>query len=591
MKNLDHDIRIAFSLHSSPGVYALLLGSGISRSAGIPTGREVVLDLISKVALMDGESQVIDPEKWYQEKYKETPDYTKLLDTLTKTTAERTNLLRQYFEPNEYDLENGLKVPTQAHKSIAKLVKCGYIRIILTTNFDRLLEKAIEGEGITPVVISTDDSLEGAMPYVHNQCTIIKLNGDYMDTRIKNTPEELAHYSEELNDYLNRIFDEFGLIICGWSAQWDKALRDALYRRKNRRFSVYWTVRGQVGDEAVRLINHLKAEKISIEGANEFFSTLSDNVEAIRSFGRSHPLSADLAAAKVKKYLSEEKYSIKLQDLVMEELKRVRLELSSDRFKTKLQSELTPELYIIRVHEYEELMKTLIKISTTLAYFDNGKCSTLIKKIVETILQVPKIEGYTDLIVLQQYPAQLLSNSICIASLESSNYDVIATILLRSRCNGYRHCLYGEKTNLLTELYKHPILRSWNNTEISNPEEYIATIGKSYVEEYLPDNRRYEENLDIFEYLRNMIFIDLQYEGSLPAKIHAGGHRLARKYYRPFFSDRSPEFIYDFIQEGLKEGKEWSLLKAGFFNGSPERLEKCFDAYEKYLQDWGSTLH
>lgn len=41
---------IAFALQSNKGVYALLLGSGISRSAGIPTGWEIVLDLIKKAS-------------------------------------------------------------------------------------------------------------------------------------------------------------------------------------------------------------------------------------------------------------------------------------------------------------------------------------------------------------------------------------------------------------------------------------------------------------------------------------------------------------------------------------------------------------
>ena len=44
--------------------------------------------------------------------------------------------------------------PTKAHKSIAKLAKDGYIRVILTTNFDRLLEMAFESEDINPQIIS-----------------------------------------------------------------------------------------------------------------------------------------------------------------------------------------------------------------------------------------------------------------------------------------------------------------------------------------------------------------------------------------------------------------------------------------------------
>ena len=47
---------IAFSMYSNKGVYALLLGSGISKSAGIPTGWDVTIDLIRKLAAQNGET-------------------------------------------------------------------------------------------------------------------------------------------------------------------------------------------------------------------------------------------------------------------------------------------------------------------------------------------------------------------------------------------------------------------------------------------------------------------------------------------------------------------------------------------------------
>ena len=52
----------------------LLMGSGTSRASGIPTGWEVVLDLIRKVASVQGEDCEPEPELWYQEKYREYPD-------------------------------------------------------------------------------------------------------------------------------------------------------------------------------------------------------------------------------------------------------------------------------------------------------------------------------------------------------------------------------------------------------------------------------------------------------------------------------------------------------------------------------------
>jgi NAD-dependent SIR2 family protein deacetylase len=246
--------KLAMSMHTNPGVYALLIGSGVSKAAGISTVREIVLDLIRKVAHMEREKPTSDLETWYQNSFGEAPDYSKLLDRLTTTSAERMALLRSYFEPTEEEREQGLKIPTSTHQAIATLAKHGYVRMILTTNFDRLIEMALEEAGIFPDVISSDDGLKGAMPYVHSRCVVVKLHGDYRDTRIKNTAEELANYSQELNKFLDRIFDEFGLLVCGWSGAWDTALRNAILRSPTRRFTTFWLAKGEQIEEAKSII-------------------------------------------------------------------------------------------------------------------------------------------------------------------------------------------------------------------------------------------------------------------------------------------------------------------------------------------------
>jgi hypothetical protein len=52
---IDRMVSLAASVQESPGVYALLLGSGISRSAGVPMGWEVQLELIRRVAAVRGD--------------------------------------------------------------------------------------------------------------------------------------------------------------------------------------------------------------------------------------------------------------------------------------------------------------------------------------------------------------------------------------------------------------------------------------------------------------------------------------------------------------------------------------------------------
>ena len=307
---------LAFSMHANPGVYAVLAGSGLSRAAKIPTGWEITLDLVRRLAAVRGKHCDPDPEQWYRNALGKEPDYSDLLHAICKTPAERQPLLQSYVEPTDDDRDEGAKQPTTAHRAIAALAAQGFIRVIVTTNFDRLFETAFEAAGVTPVVVSTPDQVRGARPLIHTRCCIVKLHGDYLDSRILNTQDELEAYHEAFDRLLDRIFDEFGLVVCGWSAAWDSALRKALFRAPSQRFTTYWATRDELGDEARRLVQHRRAELVRITDADQFFHTIQQHVESLRDFARPHPLSTDAAIASLKRYLAEPRHRIRLSDLV-----------------------------------------------------------------------------------------------------------------------------------------------------------------------------------------------------------------------------------------------------------------------------------
>jgi hypothetical protein len=250
---MDPLLSLSFSMHSNPGVYTLLLGAGVSRAAGVPTGWGVILDLTRKLAHLEDEDCGSDPADWYRERFDEEPDYSKILDRLARSPEERSQLLRGYFEPTEEERERGAKLPSDAHHAVAKLVAQGIVRVIVTTNFDRLTERALEEVGVSPTVIASPDAAEGALPLAHSECTVLKLHGDYLDTRIKNTAEELSSYDERIDRLLGQVFDEYGLVVCGWSGKWDEALISAFERCESRRFSTYWAAyQGEVSEQAER---------------------------------------------------------------------------------------------------------------------------------------------------------------------------------------------------------------------------------------------------------------------------------------------------------------------------------------------------
>ena len=195
---------LAFSMHANPGIYAILAGSGVSRAAKIPTGWEITVDLVRKLAALRNETCEPDPERWYENVFSKEADYSDLLEDLCGTAAERQQLLRGYFEPSADDREEGAKQSTAAHRSIAALAAKGFIRVILTTNFDRLIETALGDAGVTPIVLSTPEQVQGALPLVHTRCCVVKLHGDYLDPCIKNTQAELDSYPAEMNRLLDR---------------------------------------------------------------------------------------------------------------------------------------------------------------------------------------------------------------------------------------------------------------------------------------------------------------------------------------------------------------------------------------------------
>jgi SIR2-like domain len=170
--------QLSFALFENKGVFALLLGSGLSRAAEIPTGWEITLDLIRRVALAQGVGEQANWATWYRDTTGQEPNYSSLLEELAGSPEERRAILHRYIEPTQEDRDEGRKIPTAAHRAIAELVRRGYIRVIVTTNFDRLLETALREIGVEPTVVASVDALLGAEPIAHSGCYILKVHGD-----------------------------------------------------------------------------------------------------------------------------------------------------------------------------------------------------------------------------------------------------------------------------------------------------------------------------------------------------------------------------------------------------------------------------
>jgi len=372
------------------------------------------------------------PDLWYRNRFGEDPDYARLLDEIAKTPTERQQLLRSYFEPNETELEEHLKVPTTAHHAVADLAKRGYVKVVITTNFDRLIEKAFEAAGVSLTVISSTDHIFGARPLTHSGCTLLKVNGDYLDTRIKNTPAELASYDELLTGLLDRIFDEYGLLVVGWSAVWDTALREALERCRNHRFTTFWALKGAAEEQANNLITRRRSVLLSIDGADSLFQSVSEKVVSLEDISRPHPLSTPVAVATLKRYVSEDRYRIRAHDLVLDEAKRLIVECDPERFPVNVPKVTYDEL-ILRMRRYEALTDSVMSLCIIGGYWGEALHESIWSDSLGLIGDRKREStGNTAYINLQDYPALLLVYDCGIAAVAAKKYGNLAAILFRA---------------------------------------------------------------------------------------------------------------------------------------------------------------
>ena len=414
---------------AQPRGFALLLGSGISRPAQIPTGYEAELDLIRRFARAQQEDPEPDPEQWFRESVGQPSSYGNLLNLLAPTAAARQSLLKQYFEPNKGDDQE--RAPTRAHRAIARLVRDGFISVIVTTNFDRLMERALEDQGVVPAVVSTSADLRGAPPLQHMTCGVIKVHGDYVDLNIRNTEDELSEYEPEMDGLLDRILDEYGLVVVGWSAAYDRALRAALERRKGRRYPFYWLLREAPNEFQQKLIGNQAIVPIERPSADDFFDELERAVDgakgpALRVQGRLEP---QAAVAQLKTLLVDETRRIQLADLIRSQTNVLVEGMVEERFVFEKDAGAdlpTPESIADRMHAYEALGASCVSLAAEGAYWARRDQDDLFVEMVRHVANArTTYSGYTIWVDLQRYPAMLLLYSAGIGAVAAKKEELL----------------------------------------------------------------------------------------------------------------------------------------------------------------------
>ncbi len=580
---------LAFSVYSNKGAYALLLGSGISRSAHIPTGWEVETNLIKQLAVSTKEMINTDAHQWFKEKYEKDASYSLLLEELVKTPTERVQLMKQFFEPTDDEKSLGWKQPTKAHKAIAKLAKASYIRVVLTTNFDRLLEQAFEMEGITPQVISCEAAIFQATPLAHCQIpTIVKINGDYIDCQFRNTSEELDEYPPVMKQYLKRIFEDYGLITCGWSGEWDKGLIRIISEATVSRYNSFFATVGAAKEVIQDLSRSRNGELLPINGADGMFSELWEQVSALNENHISKTMSYDMMIAKCKKYLSSNQYDIEYADLIER--------LGNDAYKeinahAQYAFALTQDTFSLYLKIHKSAITPLLEIAILVVrwgkWYHIKPLGDLLIKLCTKPFKNGEItrEGTQ---YLHALAPMLLLNAIGVTCVKYNRFKELDSILKLS----------VPAPNFMTVSYREPLLYLLGSTHW-NYETWNELIGQRYyypISHFLLKELRpffnnhfvvdseYENTFYIWERLKSLVYgynkCYILREFSIPL----GQFVRSEREYKFRGVGEEPYIIFWESADSLKN--EWPPIKQGMFGGRYENYKEINEQVTAFIAQY-----
>lgn len=568
---IDEELLLAHTVYSNKGICALLLGSGLSRNAGIPTGWEIMVELIKRLALVKKEVILTTPEDWYIQKFKSPPNYSAIIEILAPTREERLNLLKPFFEASSDEISQGIKQPTLGHKNIAKLVQTGYIKVIITTNFDRLLENALRELSIEATIISNPLHWENVMPLIHSPITIIKINGDYLDTKFLNIESELSTYDSRLIEQLKFIFENFGLIVSGWSAKWDVALKQILQDSNKYRFSSFFTYLETPETELAELSKLRNGKLIKIKNADVFFSELAENIEALETGEKNNPISKPIALARLKKYIVKDDLRIHLYELLKSQMEidyqfinNQPLPLPTfESVKAKI------DFAISRMDLLSALLIEGIHWGSSIHY---DLWINTISKFAHPLKQNTSYAIYSG---LAYFPSLLLFYAAGLTAVFKQNFSFLQKLFSITIFNPYNE---GERVNILTNVNPNTIMeleqlrKVLGNRQHVPMSELIYNTLKPYFDNRVTDDKEYDEIFDHFELL-----LGLQYIHKIGKEWFPKGRYIYRR--RP-----TNNIVNSKLVELKNERDNHVWIKSGLFNNSNQAM----DYYNFFIQEINS---
>lgn len=258
------------------------LGAGTSRSAGMPSAEDIIWDLkrryyclhegkevdhydLNNEAIKHKIQAYLDAQQGFPVLWAKD-EYEFYFDKFFQGNLEQQQrYIEEQLAPEKLSLNSG-------HKILAALLAMGKTKIVFTTNFDAVIEKAYAE--INGGMLQTYH-LEGsyaALDALNNESYpfYIKLHGDFRYRSMKNLPAQLKSNDEQLRKAFVSACARYGLIVSGYSGRDENVMqcfRDAICQGNAFPKGFFWTTSSatRLHESVKDLITDAKTKGITAE--------------------------------------------------------------------------------------------------------------------------------------------------------------------------------------------------------------------------------------------------------------------------------------------------------------------------------------
>jgi NAD-dependent SIR2 family protein deacetylase len=281
---------------------AWLLGAGASADAGVPTAGQLIDELLAVMYCSDNgirRSDLARDPRWQQRvrgfydgrhglpPLADNAFYSAIFEMVYRDRDARARFVRGQLAGRR---------PHPGQHMLAALVAAGLTPVLITTNFDTLLEDAIR-PALDPdaparlTVLDPESSTRAAFTLATDaRPLLIKIHGDLGAVTVKNTTAELAGQDERLRAATLGLLGRYGLLIAGYSGR-DPAvmamLRDVLAQPTPYPGGLTWvrrpedTLAGEVRDllAAARAAGVEPVHEVEASGMMELMAEIERSVD------------------------------------------------------------------------------------------------------------------------------------------------------------------------------------------------------------------------------------------------------------------------------------------------------------------------